>query len=90
MLTFLWLAYRGGFEITEYEDEAFGLMTKNERGVPWMSAVTLRPRITYLGARPSREQEASLHHESHEQCYIAQSVKTEILVQPVAAVPAEG
>ena len=84
MLTFLWLAYRGGFEISEYEDDALGTMTKNERGVPWMSTVTLRPRIAYVGARPTPDQEAKLHHDAHEQCYIAQSVKSEILVQPVA------
>lgn len=90
MLTFLWLAYRGGFEVTSYEDEAVGVMTKNERGVPWVSTVTLRPRITWGASRPSPDKEEELHHGAHDGCYIAQSVKTEILVQPVAAVPAEG
>ena len=83
MLTFLWLAYRGGFEVRAYEDEAVGVMTNNERGVPWMSAVTLRPRITWGASRPSREKEEELHHGAHEGCYIAQSVKTDIRVAPV-------
>src|SRR5688572_23684241 len=45
MLTFLWIASRKGFHITSYEDQAVGVMTKNERGVPWVSAVTLHPRV---------------------------------------------
>lgn len=83
MLTFLWVAYKGGFEVISYDDEAVGVMTKNERGVPWVSAVTLRPRITWGASRPSREQEEELHHQAHDGCYIAQSVKTDIRVAPV-------
>src|SRR5712691_7188478 len=45
MLTFLYVAYRAGFEVESYEDEAVGVMTKNDKGVPWISAVTLKPRI---------------------------------------------
>src|SRR5436309_1064644 len=43
MLTFLWLASKAGFAATSYRDEAVGTMTKNERGVPWVSRVTLAP-----------------------------------------------
>src|ERR1044071_6311765 len=42
MLTFLFLASRAGFQVDSYRDEAVGVMKKNERGVPWISAVTLR------------------------------------------------
>ena len=81
MLTFLWLASRQGFLVESYEDDAIGVMTKNERRVPWVSAVTLHPRIVYGGdKRPSRDDEAGLHHEAHEQCFIANSVKTAITV----------
>jgi organic hydroperoxide reductase OsmC/OhrA len=80
MLTFLWVASRKGFEVTSYEDEAVGVLTKNERGIPWVSSVVLHPRIVYAGARPSREVEESLHHAAHDGCYIANSVKTEITV----------
>ena len=81
MLTFLWLAGRQGFEIESYEDDAVGVMTKNERRIPWVSAVTLNPRIAYIGdKRPTRDEEAKLHHDAHEQCFIANSVKTEITV----------
>ena len=81
MMTFLWLASRQGFEVESYEDDAVGVLTKNEKRVSWVSAVTLNPRIVYAGEkRPTHEDEARLHHEAHEQCFIANSVKTEIKV----------
>ena len=81
MLVYLYVASRQGFQVAAYHDEATGAMAKNERGVPWVSAVTLHPVITYAGEkRPSAEEEARLHHVAHEQCYIANSVKTEVTV----------
>jgi organic hydroperoxide reductase OsmC/OhrA len=83
MLTLLWLASRKGFQADSYEDKAVGVMTKNERGVPWVSKVTLRPRITWSGEKmPASTDIDHLHHEAHEQCFIANSVKTEIVVEP--------
>ena len=49
MLTFLFLASKQGFQIDSYEDEAVGVMAKNEKGVPWVSLVTLNPKIVYSG-----------------------------------------
>jgi organic hydroperoxide reductase OsmC/OhrA len=81
MLTYLYVACRAGFEVASYQDEAVGSMTKNERGVPWVSSVVLHPRIVYAGAKlPSREDEQRLHHAAHEGCYITSSVKTEVSV----------
>jgi len=81
MLTFLFLAAKRGFQIDSYEDEAVGLMTKNEKGVPWISSVTLNPKIAYSGDKlPSPTDAEQLHHLAHEQCFIAQSVKTDITV----------
>ena len=81
MLTFLWLSSKQGFEVESYVDEAVGEMTKNERGVFWVSVVNLHPTIVYSGEkRPSTEQEAELHHRAHEECFIANSVKTEVRV----------
>jgi len=81
MLTFLWVAARQGFEIESYADEAVGVLTKNERRIPWVSAVTLHPRVVYAGdKRPTHEEEAQLHHAAHDQCFIANSVKTAITV----------
>ena len=84
LLTFLYLASRRGIVVTRYVDAAVGKLTKNERGVPWVSKVVLRPQIEYAdGSRPSAELEAELHHGAHEQCFIANSVKTEIVVEGV-------
>jgi len=80
MLTFLFIAYRKGFQVDRYEDDAVGHMTKNDQGAPWISSVTLHPKITYGDKRPSPVEEEQLHHESHEQCIIANSVKTEVTV----------
>jgi organic hydroperoxide reductase OsmC/OhrA len=85
MLTFVWLASRQGFEVESYQDEAVGTMTKNEQGVSWVSAVTLQPMIVYGGAkRPTPAEEERLQHEAHEQCFIAQSVRTVVTVSPPA------
>jgi len=81
MLTFLFLASRKGFEVESYADTAVGHMTKNERGVPWVSTVELSPKIGYgADRRPSATEEADLHHAAHEQCYIAASIRTEVRV----------
>ena len=70
------------FEVDSYLDEAVGTMTKNARGTPWVSSIALQPTITYGGEkRPDPAEEARLHHEAHEQCFIAQSIKTEVTVR---------
>ena len=84
MLTFLWVAGKGGFQADSYEDNAVGEMTKNETGILWVSKVTLRPRIAWSGAKlPTPEDLDRLHHLAHKQCFIANSVKTEIVVEQV-------
>jgi organic hydroperoxide reductase OsmC/OhrA len=83
MLTFVYLAQKRGFVVDSYEDQAVGVMTKSERGAaPWVSMVTLHPTIVYGGEkRPTAADEEQLHHEAHEQCFIASSVKTDISVK---------
>jgi organic hydroperoxide reductase OsmC/OhrA len=81
MLFFLFLAAKAGFVVDSYEDHALGVMTKNERGKLFVSRVTLNPRIGFSGqAQPSPEDVADLHHRSHEECFIANSVLTEVVV----------
>lgn len=82
MLSFLYVASRQGFQVDAYQDEAIGAMTRNEKGVPWVSSVTLHPQIVYGGDKhPTPSDEQRLHHLAHEQCFIANSVKTEVTVQ---------
>lgn len=83
MLTFLYLASRAKFQVDRYEDEAVGVMTKNERGIPWVNMVTLQPKIVYGGdTSPTPADEERLHHEAHDQCFIANSVKTQVVISP--------
>jgi organic hydroperoxide reductase OsmC/OhrA len=83
MLTFLHLASREGFDVKSYEDDAVGTMTKNAHGVPWVSRVVLKPRVAWgASGPPPVDVEKRLHHNAHEQCFIANSVKTVITVAP--------
>lgn len=82
MLWFLHIALDAGFEPASYEDHAEGVMTKNERGKLWISRVTLRPQIVWKGTKqPSTEEVAHLHHIAHEECFIANSIKTEVVIE---------
>jgi organic hydroperoxide reductase OsmC/OhrA len=84
MLTYLYLACQQGFQVDSYHDEAVGMMTKNESGVPWVSSVTLHPRIVYSGDKlPTPADEERLHHLAHEQCFISSSIKTEVTVSAI-------
>ena len=83
MLTWLFLAARAGYEVESYRDEAVGVLTKNEKGVPWVSSVALNPVIVYAGEkRPDATEDARLHHQALEQCFIANSVITLVTVGP--------
>lgn len=82
MLFFLHLAQKKGFVVDEYRDAAIGHMEKNAAGRMAMTRVVLRPQIRYAGPAPDAGTEAALHHESHELCFIANSVTTEVTVEP--------
>jgi len=84
MLTFLSIAAKKRFVVDSYEDAALGVMTKNDKGKLFVSKVTLDPKIVFSGDRqPTAEQIAELHHLSHQECFIANSVMTEIVVAGV-------
>lgn len=83
MLSFLPLAALAGFEVLRYEDEAVGHLAKTDAGRYWVSDVELRPRITWAGGHaPDPATESDLHHRAHADCYIANSVRTEVRVAP--------
>jgi organic hydroperoxide reductase OsmC/OhrA len=86
MLFFLAFAGKRGFVPDSYEDNALGVMTKNERGKLFVSRVTLDPRIEFPGPKaPSPDEIAELHHRAHEECYIANSVRTEVTIAGLLA-----
>ena len=83
MLWFLSLAAKAGFIVDRYEDRAEGLMAKNQQGKFAMTRVTLRPLVVFSGAHlPDKARLEGLHHAAHEECYIASSVRTEVLCEP--------
>ena len=84
MLWFLSIAARQGFCVDSYSDEAVGVLEKDAAGRLAMTRVTLRPRVVFSGSRmPAPEEVRRLHHLAHEACFIANSVKTEVICEPV-------
>jgi len=87
MLTYVYLAYKQGFQVDSYQDEAVGAMTKNEQGVLWVSSITLSPKIAYSGNKmPMPADEERLHHLAHQQCFISNSIKSKVTVAGQGAV----
>ena len=83
MLFFVDYARRAGFVVDSYVDEAEGVLQKRADGKMWMSRVTLRPKIAFSGDKqPTSDDIAHLHHRAHEDCFIANSVTTEVIVEP--------
>ena len=83
MLWFLSIAAKRGFCVDRYFDAAVGEMHRNSAGKLAMTLVTLRPRVDFSGdPKPTREQLDAMHHEAHEQCFIANSVRTEVRCEP--------
>lgn len=84
MLWFLSLSAKQGFVVDQYRDEAVGTIAKDAEGKFAMTQVTLRPDVRFFGDKqPAAAELAALHHEAHEQCFIANSVKTEVRCEPV-------
>jgi organic hydroperoxide reductase OsmC/OhrA len=82
MLVFLSIAAKRKYIIDSYADKAIGVMDTDSVGRLSMTKVTLRPKVTFAGERqPSFEQIETMHHQSHEQCFIANSVKTEVVTE---------
>jgi organic hydroperoxide reductase OsmC/OhrA len=84
MLFFLSFAATAGWRVDEYTDDAIGTMGRNAAGKTAMLSVVLRPRVSFSGERlPSRADLQPLHHRAHDECFIANSVLTEVRVEPV-------
>ncbi|MGV3588024.1 MAG: OsmC family protein [Adhaeribacter sp.] len=84
LLTFLALAAFQKFTVQRYEDEAVAVLGKNEKGKLAVMQVILRPKVTFSGDRqPTAEQLEQLHHKAHNDCFISNSVLTEVVVAPI-------
>lgn len=84
MLWFLSIAAKRKFRVDRYHDAPVGLMEKNAQGKMAMTVVTLKPQAQFSGDRlPTLEQIEAMHRQAHEECFIANSVKTEVRCEPV-------
>jgi organic hydroperoxide reductase OsmC/OhrA len=82
MLWYLHLCAVGDVVVLDYRDEPEGLMIEEANGSGAFSRIVLRPRIR-LAASSSEQRARELHHEAHMMCFIANSVKCEIVTEPV-------
>jgi len=83
MLTFLALCARKRIVVDRYEDDAVGHLEKRGDNKLAMTRVVLRPRVTFApGHEPDADTLANLHHRSHEHCFIANSVRTAVNIEP--------
>jgi len=83
MLWFLSLAQQAGHSVSRYSDAAAGEMGRIEPGRFALTRITLRPDIAFAGPVPAAETLARLHEAAHERCFIANSLKTEVVVEPL-------
>jgi organic hydroperoxide reductase OsmC/OhrA len=85
MLWFLSLASDAGFVVESYEDDAVGTMGRNAEGHEAVTDIALHPRIVFGGERrPDADAIAKLHDDAHHRCFIANSVRSAIRVEPRA------
>lgn len=82
MLWFLSLAQAAGLDVSTYTDDASGEMGRIAAGTYALTRITLRPEIVFSSRQPEAGELARLHHDAHARCFIANSLKTEIVVEP--------
>ena len=83
MLWFLDLARRAGLDVASYDDQAEGEMGRIAAGKTAITRVILRPDIAFAGRQPDPDELGRLHGQAHERCFIANSLNSEIVVEPV-------
>ncbi|HUG99440.1 MAG TPA: OsmC family protein [Gammaproteobacteria bacterium] len=84
MLWFLAIAAKYGFRVDRYFDMPVGRLGRDGDGRMAMTLVTLRPEVRFSGEkRPAPQEIRHMHHEAHDACFIANSVKTEVRCDPV-------
>jgi organic hydroperoxide reductase OsmC/OhrA len=83
MLTFLALAAKKRLVVESYQDTAVGLLAQREDGKFWVSQITLRPRVVFSGNKiPTADEIHAMHAKAHQHCFIANSIKSAVVVEP--------
>ncbi len=83
MMTFLFVASKKKLIVDTYEDHSVAILEKNRMGKMAVTKLYLRPKITFKGQSPNREEMVAMHKKAHEECFIANSVLTEISIEPI-------
>lgn len=82
MLFFLSIAARAGHTVQQYRDRAVGVMGRTAEGRQAITQVTLHPAVAFAAPAPTRQEQQQWHHDAHEQCFIAASVRCAVLIEP--------
>ncbi len=82
MLFFLYRVARAGFVIEHYEDLPEAVMGKTPEGSTFIAKITLQPKVTWSGNPPTEAQLTEWHDKAHHDCYIANTLKSEMLLKP--------
>jgi organic hydroperoxide reductase OsmC/OhrA len=81
MLYFLAICEGSGYAVETYADNAIGRVSKSEEGFHWVSEIVLRPRVTFGSEKqPNQAQLERLHHRAHKGCFIANSIKSKVVI----------
>ena len=82
---FLSIAAKKKYVIDRYVNNPVGVMEKDKEGKTSMTNVSLRPQVMFSGVKPpTYDRMNKIHHLSHEQCFLANSVKTQIVIKIIA------
>jgi organic hydroperoxide reductase OsmC/OhrA len=81
MLWFLHMARDAGLDVASYRDEARGSIGKDDRGKVAITRIVLKPEIAFVGRQPDAAELDRLHHEAHERCFIANTLRCEVVVE---------
>ncbi|MEQ3637092.1 OsmC family protein [Alcanivorax sp.] len=82
LLSFLTEAAREGLAVTSYDDDPQGILGQNDQTKIYMQTMVLQPLVTFSGEQPSIATIQALHQRAHEKCFIAQSVRSEVRIEP--------
>lgn len=84
MLYFLALCEGSGYEVLRYRDDAVGRVSKSAEGALWVSSITLRPEVIFSDKKqPERAALERLHHRAHKGCFVANSIKSQVSIEPI-------
>ena len=84
MMSFLFVASKKKYIVETYEDASVAILAKNDKNKMAVTQLYLKPKVTFRGEnQPDKAAIDALHHLAHEECFIANSVLTEIIIDPV-------